>query len=168
MPEDVRSELIDGVMYDMASQERIHQGIVGELYYRIRDYIRNKGGDCKVYPAPFDVELFENEDTVVQPDISVICDKEKLTKRGCLGAPDWVIEVISPGNPGHDYVKKLNLYKRAGVREYWIVDPANESVTVFINSEDKEEPDYYTFSDEVKAGIYDDLSISFPEMVKEL
>ena len=98
---------------------------------------------------------------------TVICDKRKLTDRGCTGAPDWIIEVVSPGNPGHDYLKKKELYKRAGVREYWIVDPQNKSINV-IDTEDKEEPDHYIFSDKVKAGIYDDLIIDFSDISKNL
>ena len=79
-------------------------------------YIKSKGGSCRVYPAPFAVKLFEDRDTVVEPDISVICDRDKLTDKGCSGAPDWIIEIISPSNPGHDYIRKLNLYADAGAR----------------------------------------------------
>ncbi len=87
-----------------------------ELSGTIRDYIKAKGGSCHVYPAPFAVKLKEDENTIVEPDISVICDPGKLTDRGCSGAPDWIIEIISPQNPSHDYIKKLNLYENAGVR----------------------------------------------------
>lgn len=79
-----------------------------------------------MYPAPFAVKLNKNNQTIAEPDISVICDQNKLTDRGCTGAPDWIIEIVSPSNASHDYIRKLNLYADAGVREYWIVDPARE------------------------------------------
>lgn len=166
-PEDVRAELIDGEFYDLASPSRIHQEILMELSAIIRDYIKKKNGSCKVYPAPLAVQLSEDQDTVVEPDISVICDKDKLTDRGCLGAPDWIIEIASPGNINHDYVKKLNIYLDAGVREYWIVNPINESIFVYRFEEGVSEATAYTFKDVIKVGIYEDLEIDFKELVLE-
>ena len=160
-PEDVRCELIDGnLIYAQAAPGRIHQEILMELAGTIRDYIRSKGGKCKVYPAPFAVKLQKNQDTIVEPDISVVCDPEKLTDRGCTGAPDWIIEIVSPSNPGHDYVTKLNLYRNAGVREYWIVDPKTHSVLVYRMEGEQFDVQAHTFQDTIKAGIYDDLKIS--------
>ncbi|MDE7479609.1 MAG: Uma2 family endonuclease, partial [Lachnospiraceae bacterium] len=121
--EDVRAELIDGELYYMAAPSRLHQKILNYLNTEINLYIRSKGGPCEVYPAPFAVKLFKDDKNIVEPDISVICDPNKLTDKGCSGAPDWIIEIASPSNPSHDYVKKLNLYLDAGVREYWIVNP---------------------------------------------
>ena len=167
-PENVRLELIDGVFYDMAPPSRKHQEIVASLCTLISNYIKGKNGDCKVYPGPFGVQLSENEDTVVEPDLTVICDKDKLTDRGCTGAPDWIIEVVSPNDPGHDYITKLNLYIKAGVREYWIVDPANGSVTVYVHSGEKNEPSHYSFSDTIKVSIYEDFSIDFSEISRNL
>ena len=131
LPENVRAELIDGQFYYMAAPSRIHQKILNTVNNTIFNYIRSKGGSCEVYPAPFAVKLFNDRKTVVEPDISVICDPNKLTDQGCAGAPDWIIEIVSPSTSSHDYVRKLNLYLDAGVKEYWIVDPHNRKVLVY-------------------------------------
>ena len=131
LPENMRAELIDGQFYSQAAPSRTHQRILSDLHITIGQYIRSKGGSCEVYPAPFAVKLFEDDKTIVEPDISVICDPNKLTDKGCTGAPDWIIEIVAPGNPAHDYVRKLNLYLDAGVREYWIVDPIQKSIHVY-------------------------------------
>ena len=110
------------------------------------------------------MKLFEDRKNVVEPDISIICDLNKLNARGCTGAPDWIIEIISPGNPEHDYIRKLNLYKDAGVREYWIVDPRNEKVFVYFFDQAEFSVDSYTFQDRIKVNIYDDLWIDFQEL----
>lgn len=164
LPEDVRAELIGGQFYVMSAPSRIHQQILNYLNTEINIYIRSKGGPCRVYPAPFAVKLSEDARTVVEPDISVICDPAKLTDRGCTGAPDWGIEISSPGNPWHDYIRKLNLYAEAGVREYWIVDPMKKTVLVYHLSDPDLGTDIYTFQDKVKAGIYEDLQIDFDEL----
>ena len=166
LPEDVREELIDGRFYLQAAPSRMHQKILSFLHVQIANYMNSKDGPCEVYPAPFAVKLFEESDrTVVEPDISVICDPGKLTDRGCTGAPDWIIEIVSPGNPGHDYVRKLNLYTDAGVREYWIVNPMDRSVYVYLlEKEDKFRTTAYTFRDKIKVGIYEDLWIDFREL----
>lgn len=161
LPDDVRAELIDGRFFDMASPSRIHQEILGELLLAIGNHIKSKGGSCRVYPAPFAVKLARARDTIVEPDISVICDTDKLTDRGCSGAPDWIIEIISPSNPGHDYIRKLNLYADAGVREYWIVDPTVGSVAVYHLEDGTFRAKPYTFQDTVKVNIFDDFSVDF-------
>lgn len=158
LPEDTHAELIDGRFYNIS---RIHQEILGNLYFQIYQYILSKNGFCKVYPAPFAVKLFQTSKTIVEPDISVICNPDILTDRGCSGAPDWIIEIISPSNPGHDYVKKLNLYMDAGVREYWIVDPAEETILTYNLIRNRFAMHAYTFRDKIKAGIYEDLWIHF-------
>ena len=135
-----------------------------ELSGSIRDYLKSKGGFCKVYPAPFAVKLHEDRKTIVEPDISVICDHDKLTDRGCTGAPDWIIEIVSPGNSSHDYIRKLNLYTNAGVREYWIVNPIKKSIYVYYLEETKFETTAYTFQDKIKVNIYDDLWIDFSDI----
>ncbi len=163
LPENVRAELIEGQIYYQAAPSRIHQKILNFLNTEINIYIRSKKGSCEVYPAPFAVKLFKDRKTIVEPDISVICDKDKLTDRGCTGAPDWIIEIISPGNSGDDYIRKLNLYANAGVREYWIVDPIKKRILVYHLEESKFEMDTYTFHDKIKANIYDDLWIDFQE-----
>ena len=159
LPDGQRAELIDGTMYMMAPPKRIHQEIVIELSTVINTYIKNKRGECKVYPAPFAVFLNSDDQNYVEPDISVICDKTKLTDDGCNGAPDWIIEVVSPSSRRMDYILKLFKYRSAGVREYWIVDPDKNRVTVYNFESDT--GDEYTLSDTVKSGIYDDLQIDF-------
>lgn len=163
IPENVRAELIHGRIYYLAAPSRIHQEISGFLYAAIYAYIKAKGGPCKVYHAPFAVKLFNDRKTIVEPDISVICDPKKLTDKGCSGAPDWIIEIISPSNPGNDYVRKLNLYADAGVREYWIVDPNGKTVSVYDLAAGTLRAREHTFTDEIKALIYDDLSVSLTE-----
>ena len=163
--EYVRAELIDVQFYDMASPSRIHQEILGFLFLGISSYIRSKKGDCRVYPAPFAVKLFEDDNkTIVEPDISVICDPKKLTDRGYTGAPDWIIEIVSPSTASHDYIRKLNLYAGAGVREYWIVNPIDQSVWVYSLEQDKFKAIAYTLQNKIKVNIYDDLWIDFTEL----
>lgn len=164
LPEDVRAELIDGRIYYQAAPNRKHQRISGELYTIINNYIKSKKGSCQVYAAPFAVKLFEDRKNIVEPDISVICNRDKLTDQGCTGAPDWIIEIISPGTSSHDYIRKLNLYADAGVREYWIVDPRTEKITVYYLEVSDLVIDNYTFQDKIKVNIYDDLWIDFKEL----
>ena len=165
LPENVRAELIDGQFYYMSAPSRIHQEILNAINNTIYNYIHSKRGDCKVYPAPFAVKLFEDDSKIiVEPDISVICDPNKLTDRGCTGAPDWIIEIVSPGNSSHDYVYKLNLYVKAGVREYWIVNPQKKSIYVYYLEKIQFETTSYTFQDKIKVNIYDDLWIDFKEL----
>ena len=136
--EDERIEIINGEAFMMATPSRIHQKISFELGRQLGNFLEGK--PCEIYPAPFSVRLFEqakdspeNVSTVVEPDISVICNREKLDKYGCRGAPDLIIEILSPSTRRHDRLVKLNLYQKAGVREYWIVDPENKSVLVFLS-----------------------------------
>ena len=159
LPDGQRAELIDGQMYMMAPPTRMHQRITLELSTVINNYIKDKGGPCEVDIAPFAVFLNADDKNYVEPDISIICDTDKLTDKGCTGAPDWIIEIVSPGSRRMDYYTKLFKYRTAGVREYWIVDPEKNRITVYsFESDDTAE---YTFSEAVKAGIYDDLTIDF-------
>jgi Uncharacterized protein conserved in cyanobacteria len=162
LPEGKRAELIDGQIYYMATPSMIHQRLVMEISYRIRDYIGRKKGDCEVFPSPFAVFLNNDDINYIEPDISVICDPSKLDEKGCHGAPDWIIEIVSPGSKQMDYYKKLLKYGTAGVREYWIVDFEKNRITVYGFQRDSLEE--YTFSDKVKAGIYDDFEIDFSEI----
>lgn len=164
LPENIRAELIYGQFYNMSAPSRIHQEILSELHAVIYNYISSKKGFCKVYPAPFAVRLFDDSKTIVEPDISVICDKDKLTDRGCTGAPDWIIEIISPSTASHDYVRKLNLYADAGVREYWIVNPIDRVVLVYFFESDNFKVGQYTFQDEIVVQIYDDFCIDFKKI----
>ena len=162
LPEGTRAELIDGTMYMMAPPSRAHQEIVGEIFAVIRDYIKQKGGVCRPYVAPFAVFLNEDDHTYVEPDVSVICDPSKLNDKGCAGAPDWIIEVVSPGSQRIDYMIKLFKYRTAGVREYWIVDKTKNRIIVY--NFEKNDMNEYTFSDLVPAGIYDDLQVDFTKI----
>ena len=165
LPENVRAELIDGQIYYMSAPSRIHQRILMFLSNTIFNYLNSKNGPCEVYPAPFAVKLFsENDRNVVEPDISVICDSNKLTDRGCTGAPDWIVEIVSPSNSSYDYVRKLNLYMDAGVREYWIVNPMEQEVLVYFLEQDKFKVKSYTLQDKIKVNIYDDLWIDFTDL----
>ena len=162
LPENARAELIDGQIYYMSAPSRVHQEILNFMNTEINIYLRSKKGPCRVYPAPFAVKLFEDDNkTVVEPDISVICDPNKLTDRGCTGAPDWITEIVSPGTSSHDYVRKLNLYTDAGVKEYWIVDPLSQQIFVYLLKEADFKANSYTFQDKIKVNIYDDLWINF-------
>lgn len=169
LPDGERAELIDGQIYYMAPPGRAHQKCLNYLNTEINIYIRAQSGNCEVYPAPFAVFLNEDDKTYVEPDISVICDKDKLDEKGCHGAPDWVIEIVSPGSKNMDYYTKLFKYREAGVREYWIVDPGKKRTVVWNFEQNTEQsgPDImemYTFSDSVKAGIYEDLYIDFGQI----
>lgn len=158
LPEGERSELINGELVALAAPSRIHQEILNAINNTIYNYIKSKNGSCKVYPAPFAVKLHKDWATIVEPDISVICAHGKLTDRGCTGAPDWIIEVVSPGTSGHDYIRKLHLYETAGVREYWIVNPMKQNVTAyFFDGEGSAQP--YTFHEIIPASIFEDLEI---------
>ena len=159
LPEGERAELIDGHIYYMAPPNRTHQKISMELSARILEYIRSHKGKCEVYAAPFAVYLDETSDTYVEPDISVICDKNKLDDRGCKGAPDWIIEIVSPSSKQLDYLIKLLKYQASGVREYWIVDPMKNRTIVY--NFEHNSIDEYSFEDIVPTAIYKDLSIDF-------
>ena len=164
LPESRRAELIDGQLYDMAPPSRIHQEIISAMNAVIYHYLKSRGGNCKVYPAPFAVNLDSRDTNWVEPDISVICDKNKLTGRGCSGAPDWIIEVTSPSTQSHDYLKKLWLYQKYGVREYWIINPTTKNVMVYDFEHGKSAS--YSFDDPVPAAIYhSDLKICVSDLL---
>lgn len=163
LPEGSRAELIDGQLYYMAPPSTKHQRILSFLHLEIGNHIRLKEGTCEVFPAPFAVFLCADDSKYLEPDISVICDKGKLDEHGCKGAPDWIIEIVSPGSRAMDYYTKLSLYRKAGVREYWIVDPMKQTILVY-DVEQAAAPVIYFFSDTVKANIYDNLEINFSKL----
>jgi Uma2 family endonuclease len=149
--ETPRMELVDGEAVAMAPPSGPHQGVVGELFYRIRGFLEGK--PCKVYPAPYAVRLNPREDggddTVFEPDIVVVCDPAKRDKQGCKGPPDLVIEVLSPSTVRHDRIVKFRKYQQAGVREYWIVDPETQSIQACVLENGR----YVTF-------VYDETDIA--------
>ena len=149
----------------MAPPSRIHQRIVSQVSRIIGNHIESQKGNCEVYPAPFAVNLDADDRDWVEPDISVICDKNKLTDRGCSGAPDLIVEVVSPSSRRMDYNIKNGLYVSAGVREYWIVDPEKERTTVY-HYEADDAPTIYTFSQEVPVGIFACLSINIAQLLE--
>ena len=161
LPEGQRAELIDGQIYDMAPPSRLHQRLLNFINTEINLYIRNNNGNCEVYPAPFAVFLNEDNINYVEPDISVICDQSKLTDKGCNGAPDWIIEIVSPSSRQMDYLIKLFKYRNADVKEYWIVDPEKNRITAYNFVHDTIEE--YAFGDDVPVGIYEDFSIKVSE-----
>jgi len=174
-PDDRRYEIISGQAYSMAPApgER-HQGVSGELFTEFSVYLRGK--KCKVYHAPFDVafpeegETFETATNVVQPDITIICDKDKIIPRGCSGAPDLVAEILSPSSASSDMKDKRRLYQRFGVKEYWIVDPLHKTVQIYKLDEQGKYgfPETYGENDKIKVSMFNDeleisLSIVFAE-----
>ena len=165
--DDRRVEVFDGIIYDMSSPSQEHQTISMELSTILNNYMKGKKSPCRVFSAPFDVKLSDQPLTIVQPDIMVICDKDKLDGKRCNGAPDFIIEIVSPGNPADDYIRKLYYYKNYGVREYWIVDPRRKNVTVYY-FEGNIFNLQYSFQSTVKVRLYDDLYINFLEIEKAL
>ena len=162
LPDGKRAELIDGQIYYMAPPSRKHQDIAGVLFATIREYIRSNHGSCKPYIAPFAVFLNEDERNYVEPDISVICDSNKLNDNGCVGAPDWIIEIVSPGSRQMDYFIKLFKYRTAGVREYWIVDPDKTTITVW--NFQASDTTTYSFTDSIPVGLYPGFSINLSKL----
>lgn len=160
-----RYELYDGQPVALASPSNIHQEISLALVVQLYGYLRGKR--CKVYHAPFDVRLFEQENDrsrnvkdVVQPDITVVCDESKLAGRGCKGAPDFIIEILSPSTMRTDRLVKFNLYQKAGVKEYWIVDPETQVVLVHKLEEGQYgSPEVYTSQSSVPVGVLENCAI---------
>ena len=172
-PDDERWELIDGVPYNMTpAPSRRHQALSRELFWQIYSHIKTSGGPCKVYVAPFDVRLPKGEeadediDTVVQPDIVVVCDPAKLDDKGMRGAPDFVVEIASPHTIRRDMVEKLNLYERHGVKEYWLVLPGDKAVTIYRLGADGRygKPDVYTADDEVPVEMLGGLTVRLSDV----
>ena len=164
LPDGERAELIDGRIYYMAPPKRIHQKLVSELTQFIGSYIKSQNGSCEIYPAPFAVFLNNDDKTYVEPDISVICDKDKLNDYGCNGAPDWIIEIISPSTEQMDYGIKLFKYRSAKVREYWVINPLKQNVMVY-DFEHESGTKQYSFSDMIPVCIYKDLKINLADLL---
>ena len=133
------------------------------MHYFVKDYLRKKKGNCRVYAAPFDVRLDEDDRTVVQPDLAIVCHTERLDEKGMKGAPDFVAEVISESTGKKDYTLKLQKYWNAGVREYWVIDPFKEKIVTYQFQGEEMDIKIYGFKDKVPVGIYEDLIIDFEE-----
>ena len=167
LPEDTRAEVFEDQIQYMASPSQIHQTILLELSSSLNSYVKSKKGLCKVFPAPFDVKLDDHPLLIFQPDIMIVCDKSKLDGKRCNGAPDFIIEIVSPNNSSDDYIKKLYYYKKYGVREYWIVDPNRRTVSVsYFEGDMISIP--YAFSSTIKVNIYSDLYVDFKEIEQML
>ena len=161
-PEDERIELIDGVIYHVSMPSIKHQRIVGEIDFAFKSFVKKKKGKCEIFGAGIDVRLDCDDKTMLVPDISVICEKDKFTEQYFDGAPDLVVEVLSPSTRKKDMTLKLSKYAEAGVREYWIIDPKKETVFVYkFSREDVCDSQiyYYTFANQVPVGIWDDECI---------
>jgi Uma2 family endonuclease len=159
-----RWELIEGIPYNMSpAPTTAHQRIIRELSFALHSYL--KGKTCEIFSAPFDVRLFVSEkdeeiNTVVQPDLSIICDPNKIDEKGCKGSPDLIIEVLSPATARKDKWEKFHQYEKAGVKEYWIVDPTHKTVEIYtLLNEKYSQRKVYSSEDEIRVGIFDDLTI---------
>ena len=171
--ENDRIEIINGEAFMMAPPSRAHQKISGEIFRQIANYLEGK--KCEVYHAPFGVRLFEEDGdypedvyTMVEPDISVVCDPDKLDDSGCKGAPDLIMEILSRSTQRHDRLTKFNLYQRAGVREYWIVDPDSKSVQIFALEKGYYiAKDFGAASDKLEVGVLEDCIIDLSTVFSE-
>ena len=168
LPDEQRVELIDGYFYDMASPTFGHQSIGGEIHRQIANFIVENGGNCRPFMAPVDVQLDCDERTMVQPDVGIVCDTSKIKRFGIYGAPDFVVEVVSSSTKKKDYALKLSKYMEAGVREYWILDFAQEKVLVYFFESDVY-PVIYGFDKPVPVNIYNgELKIDFTNIARWL
>ena len=166
LPEEKRVELIDGVFYDMAAPSFLHQLIAGEIFRQIANYIYEQEGTCKPFVSPVDVQLDCDEKTMVQPDVGILCHNDIIKTWGVYGAPDFIVEIISPSTKRKDYTKKLSKNMGAGVREYWILDPYQQKLIVY-EFESDSCPMIYGLDTEVPIGIYNgELKIQF-QRIKE-
>jgi len=154
LPEGTRVELIDGVFYDMAAPTTIHQKIGAYINIELEKHIDSNNGRCVAFIAPTDVQLDCDDKTMVQPDVLVVCDRDKITRARIVGAPDFVVEVLSESNWYHDVIRKERKYRNADVREYWIVIPEKRIVLVY-EFEKSTLPTEYTFQDKIPIGIWD-------------
>lgn len=171
LPDGVRAELIDGEIFYMACPNRTHQSLIGELYYVLRQYQKEHSGKCKTFIAPFAVFINRDEYNYLVPDLMIFCphgeEDDRLQNDGIHGAPDFVLEVVSPSSKKMDYYKKAAKYEASHVREYWIVDPDAQRITVHFYEKDAI-PVQYTFQDTVPVGIYDGFSIDFRKLTQQI
>lgn len=166
LPDEQRVELIDGYFYEMAAPTTFHQLMAGELYRQIANYIIDHKGACTPFISPVDVQLDNDEKTMIQPDVIIVCDTNQIIRRNIVGAPDFVLEVISPGTKRRDYIVKLGKYEAAGVKEYWIVDPYEKRVLVYFLEEKESTPTIYPLDADIPVNIYGGkLVLKFQQIV---
>ncbi len=173
-PDDTRYELIDGEAFLMSPAPLVeHQEVAGELFRQLANQL--DGQPCRPYIAPVDVRLPRKDeadaaiDTVVQPDVLVVCDPHKIDRRGVRGAPDWVLEVLSPCTAAHDQIAKRRTYERAGVREYWLVHPGDRTLTVYVLENGQYgRPEIYELKDATPIGVLPGVSIAWDALVARL
>lgn len=168
LPDERRAELIDGVIYDMSAPTIIHQKISLEISVRLHAFISQKKGACMVFSAPVDVQLDCDEKTMVQPDVLVVCDREKIVPTHVYGAPDLIMEILSPATRKIDMNIKHSKYAAAGVREYWLIDPDKKKIVVY-DLENEELPVVYGFENRVPVGIFQgECEIDFSEICESV
>lgn len=155
LPKERRVELIDGVIYDMSAPGFVHQHILGDVYTAIRQFIDSKGDACIPMMAPVDVRLDGDNKTMVQPDVLILCDRSKICKWGIMGAPDFCLEIVSESTGRKDYIKKLQKYTEAGVKEYWIIDPMRKMLVAY-HWKDNYLPHMYPLKGKVGLALYDE------------
>ena len=173
-PDDARYELIDGEAFLMAPAPLIeHQEVAGEVFRQLANQLDGKA--CRPYIAPVDVRLPRNDeadaaiDTVVQPDVLVVCDPSKIDRRGVRGAPDWLLEVLSPSTAAHDQIAKRRTYERAGVREYWLVHPGDRTLTVYVlDNGQYGRPEIYELKDATPIGVLPGVAIAWDALIERL
>lgn len=166
VPDERRVELIDGVIYDMAAPTSIHQLLCTQLWRKLWEFIEERHGECVPMVSPLDVQLDGDDRTMVQPDILVVCDRTKLSKRGIIGAPDFVVEILSESTKKKDLFVKLSKYLSAGVREYWIIDPDKRKIVVY-DFEHDEFPVIYGFDAKIPVAIFNgECEIDFSEIYR--
>ncbi len=161
LPEGVRAELIEGQLFYMATPTTVHQGLLIFLCAAAWNFVRSHKGSCKVYPAPLAVYLNRDSRTYLEPDVIIVCDKSKMREKGCMGAPDFVAEIVSPSTRSRDYVLKRNQYQAAGVREYWVLDPEKKIVHTYDFEEGTEA--VWGFGDRVSMHVLEGLEVDFSE-----
>lgn len=167
LPDGVRAELVNGEIFYMAAPNTVHQTLLAELSYAFLHYQKNAEKKCRTYFAPYAVFIDRDKYNYLEPDLLILCphgdDDDRQQTDGCHGAPDFVLEIVSPASKRMDYLKKLSKYEAAGVKEYWIVDPQTEHILVY-DFEGEAFPVQYTFEDTVPVHIYEDFSVNFKEL----
>lgn len=166
LPDDIRSDLIYGTLHIRKTPYRIHQQLLGAIYCIISDYLKNFCPEYDLIMGPFGVNPDGDNQNWVEPDCSVVCAGDKLNDRCCIGAPDWIIEIVSFDTRKTDYIEKTYLYAQSGVREYWIIDPEKQQTTVYHFEKDYS-PMFYPFDQSVSVGIFEELNIVISDLLNK-